>query len=256
MLDAIKGYVELATGLTEVTVKRAQEAAQSLVNQSLSLLNTDSVPDVPGKDQAVDAAKVAANSVQELADELLETSKQNRELLTGLIRTEVDRSAGRMGFVREEELAAVRRHIARLENQIADMRATVTSSTAAAPAPTMTAETEIVDSTSVSAAEAKVESLVNDGSVDDSKVEDVVEAASELADAVSSQAHEVVAQVEDAASSIGEALSDSLDAVKSALDDSAGDAADVAEARVEQGAPTKRKIPYVKPGTENLGESS
>ena len=68
--------------------------------------------------------------------------------------------------------------------------------------------------------------------------------------------HEVASHVEDAASSIGEALSDTLDAVKGVLDDSAGDAADVTEARAEQGAPTKRKIPYVKPGTENLGESS
>jgi hypothetical protein len=214
MLDAIKGYVELATGLTEVTVKRAQEAAAALVNQSLSLLNTDSVPDVPGKEQAVNAAKTAADSVQELADELLETSKQNRELLTGLIRTEVDRSAGRMGFVREEELAAVRRHIARLENQIADMRATV-----AAP--------------SVSAAEAKVEELVNDGSVDDSKVEDVVAATSDLADALSTAAQE-------ATSSVTEAVESAVTQVQDVVDESVS---------------TKRKIPYVKPGTENLEES-
>jgi hypothetical protein len=192
MLDAIKGYVELATGLTEVTVKRAQEAAGALVQQGMALLNTDTVPDVPGKDQAVDAAKTAANSVQELADELLETSKQNRELLIGLIRTEVDRSAGRMGFVREEELAAVRRHIARLENQIADMR---TSAPAPAAAPVVAAEpvavvedaAEVVTE-SVEAAESKVEDMVNFGTVDDSKVEDVVEATSELADTVAAQA--------------------------------------------------------------------
>lgn len=29
----------------------------------------------------------------------------------GLVKTEVDRAVGRMGFVREEELAAVRRHV-------------------------------------------------------------------------------------------------------------------------------------------------
>ncbi len=213
MLDAIKGYVELATGLTEVTVKRAQEAAQSLVTQGMALLNTDAVPDVPGKEQAVDAAKTAATSVQELADELLETSKQNRELLTGLIRTEVDRSAGRMGFVREEELAAVRRHIARLENQIADMRTAV-----ATP--------------SVSQAQSKVEELVNDGTVDDSKVEDVVAAVSDLADAVSAEVHE-------AESSVSEAVEEIVAKTQDAVEDS---------------APVKRKIPYVKPGTENLEE--
>ncbi len=115
MLDALRGYVQLATGLTEVTLARAREAAAALLTQGLDL---DVVPDVPGKD----AAKVAATQVQGLADDLLMTSKQNRELLTGLVRTEVDRAAGRLGFVREEELAAVRRHVSRLETQLADVR--------------------------------------------------------------------------------------------------------------------------------------
>jgi polyhydroxyalkanoate synthesis regulator phasin len=222
MLDAIKGYVELATGLTEVTVKRAQEAAGALVQQGMALLNSDTVPDVPGKDQAVDAARTAASSVQELADDLLETSKQNRELLIGLIRTEVDRSAGRMGFVREEELAAVRRHIARLENQIADMRSGGSTPSAAPSHAAMAAEpvaAEPMDtSTSTAdapeeqlgeaAAQAKVEALVEFGTVDDSKVEDVIEAFVEIA-----------------------------------------------EASAEPAPAVKRKIPYVKPGTENGGDA-
>jgi polyhydroxyalkanoate synthesis regulator phasin len=135
VLDALRGYVQLASGLTEVTVTKAREAAASLLSQGLDL---DKVPDVPGKDSAVDAAKVAAGQVQGMADELLETSKQNRELLVGLVRTEVDRAAGRLGFVREEELAAVRRHVSRLETQLAEVRAKVgfTTSTAAPAAPT------------------------------------------------------------------------------------------------------------------------
>ena len=115
MLDALRGYVSLATGLTEVTVSKAREAAAALLSQGLDL---GKVGDVPGKDSAV----AAASQVQGLADDLLETSKQNREMLIGLIRTEVDRAAGRMGFVREEELAAVRRHVARLEDQMAELR--------------------------------------------------------------------------------------------------------------------------------------
>jgi hypothetical protein len=93
VLDALRGYVQLATGLTEVTVSKAREAAAALLAQGLDLT---SVPDVPGKDSAVSAATVAASQVQGLADDLLETSKQNRELLTGLVRTEVDRAAGRL----------------------------------------------------------------------------------------------------------------------------------------------------------------
>jgi len=119
VLDALRGYVQVATGLAEVTVTRAREAAAALLTQGLDL---DKVPDVPGKDSAVAAAKVSATQVQGLADDLLESSKQNRELLTGLVRTEVDRAAGRLGFVREEELAAVRRHVSRLEGQLADIR--------------------------------------------------------------------------------------------------------------------------------------
>ena len=133
MLDALRGYVQLATGLTEVTVGKAREAAAALLAQGLDLT---SVPDVPGKDSAVSAATVAASQVQGLADDLLETSKQNRELLTGLVRTEVDRAAGRLGFVREEELAAVRRHVSRLETQLAEVRAQIGSGTLVASTPT------------------------------------------------------------------------------------------------------------------------
>jgi hypothetical protein len=119
VLEALRGYVQLATGLTEVTVSKAREAAAALLNQGLDLTQ---VAQVPGADKAAGAATAAATQVQGLADDLLETSKANRELLVGLIRTEVDRTAGRMGFVREEELAAVRRHVSRLETQLADLR--------------------------------------------------------------------------------------------------------------------------------------
>ena len=119
VLDALRGYVQLATGLTEVTVSKAREAAAALIAQGVDLAAASR--EVPGGD----TAKAAATQVQDLADDLLETSKQNREMLTSLVRTEVDRAAGRMGFVREEELAAVRRHVSRLESQLADIRAEI-----------------------------------------------------------------------------------------------------------------------------------
>ncbi len=131
MLDAVRGYLQLASGLTEVTVTKGREAAAALLSSGLAL---DKVTDVPGKDSAVDAAKGAASQVQVLADDLLEQSKQNRELLTGLVRTEVDRAAGRLGFVREEELAAVRRHVSRLESQLVEIRAELGSGAGAASA--------------------------------------------------------------------------------------------------------------------------
>ncbi len=131
VLDALRGYVQLATGLTEVTVGKAREAAAAVIAQGIELAAASR--EVPG----TDSAKAAAGQVQDLADGLLEMSKQNREQLTEMVRTEVDRAAGRMGFVREEELAAVRKHVSRLETQLAEIRADLAGGarpSAAAPA--------------------------------------------------------------------------------------------------------------------------
>ena len=100
MLEGLRGYLQLASGVTEVTASKARDAAVSLVNQGMQL--TGKTPDVVG-------------SVQDIADDLVATSKQNREMLVGMIRTEVDRAVGRMGFVREDELAALRARVERLE---------------------------------------------------------------------------------------------------------------------------------------------
>lgn len=102
MLEGLRGYLQLASGVTEVTASKARDAAMSLVNQGMQL--TGKTPDVVG-------------SVQDIADDLMETSKQNREMLVGMIRTEVDRAVGRMGFVREDELAALRARVERLERE-------------------------------------------------------------------------------------------------------------------------------------------
>lgn len=102
MLEGLRGYLQLASGLTEVTASKARDAAMSLVNQGLQW--TGKTPDVMG-------------SVQDIADDLVATSKQNREMLVGMIRSEVDRAVGRMGFVREDELAALRARVERLEKK-------------------------------------------------------------------------------------------------------------------------------------------
>ncbi|MEI7779753.1 MAG: hypothetical protein WCJ42_10035 [Actinomycetes bacterium] len=108
MIDAIKGYLQLATGLTEVTARKAYETASGMLSALPELGRT--------------SPEAVKTSVQELADDLVEQSRANREMVVGLVRTEVDRTVGRMGFVREEELAAVRRHVARLEAALAELR--------------------------------------------------------------------------------------------------------------------------------------
>lgn len=127
MLNDLRTYLQLATGVTEATAAKAKEVVSGLVAQGLNLTSK------------VQPVQDVADQVQELADELVETSRTNRELLVGMIRSEVDKAVGRMGFVREDELAALRRHVQRLETEISDLRSQPAPATAApsaaSPAP-------------------------------------------------------------------------------------------------------------------------
>jgi polyhydroxyalkanoate synthesis regulator phasin len=104
-LSTVRNYLEMATGLTEATATKAMEVAGSLIAQGMSL----------GAKQPADVA----SSVAQAADELMAQSKTNRDLLIGLIRTEVDRAIGRVGFVREDELAALRARVEKIESLLA-----------------------------------------------------------------------------------------------------------------------------------------
>jgi len=103
-LSTVRNYLEMATGLTEATASKAMEVVGSLIAQGMSL----------GTKQPADMA----SSVAQAADELMAQSKTNRDLLIGLIRTEVDKAIGRVGFVREDELAALRARVQKLESLI------------------------------------------------------------------------------------------------------------------------------------------
>ena len=107
--DALRGYVQLANGLTEVTRQRALQAAKQLVDQGGEVV-----------EQAVSSVGAAsvARQAQTLAEDLLATSRTNRDLLVGLVRTEVERAVARMGLVGADELAAMIRVVDRLQNQL------------------------------------------------------------------------------------------------------------------------------------------
>lgn len=109
MLDDLRTYLQMASGLTEATTSKARDVISGLISTGLSL-STKAMP-----------APEMMGQVQELADDLVATSKNNRDVLTGMIRSEVDKAVGRMGFVREEELAALRRHVQRLEQQVHEL---------------------------------------------------------------------------------------------------------------------------------------
>ena len=114
VLDGLRGYLQLASGLTDVTRERARAAARSLVAQGEAV-----VPDGV-------RAQVSA-----LTDDLLATSRANRDLLVHLVRGEVERSVARLGLVSAQDLAAATRRVERLERRVTDLEAQVVG-----PAPT------------------------------------------------------------------------------------------------------------------------
>lgn len=103
MIEAIRSYVQLAAGIVEASAARAKDAATSVVAQGLETRAED-----------------IGSHVTVIAEDLIEQGRTNREVVIGIVRTEVDRAVGRMGFVREEELAAVRKHVQRLEQELMD----------------------------------------------------------------------------------------------------------------------------------------
>ncbi|MEU0092204.1 polyhydroxyalkanoate synthesis protein PhaF [Kribbella sp. NPDC006257] len=118
VMDALRGYVQLANGLTEVTRQRAQQAAKALLQQT-------------GADTLTSGL---TGKVTDLADEIVATSKSNRKLLQAIVANEVEGAVARLGFVRSEEVAALTRRVEGLERELADANDALASATAPAPA--------------------------------------------------------------------------------------------------------------------------
>lgn len=177
MLDDLRSYLQMASGLTEATTAKAKEAVAGLLASGMSL-TTRAMP-----------APEMMGQVQELADDLVATSKNNRDTLTAMIRAEVDKAVGRMGFVREDELAALRRHVQRLEKQIADIQARAS----AEPVATWPSPTPAPDEADV----------IADAAVQEQAAE---EAVAEAVEAVVSETVEVPATDAAPADVVGEAV--------------------------------------------------
>ena len=89
VIDGLRGYLQLASGLTDVTRERARAAARAVVAQGGAV--------VPTSVQA---------QVSTLTEDLMATSKANRHLLVNLVRGEVERSVARMGLVSTKDMEA------------------------------------------------------------------------------------------------------------------------------------------------------
>ena len=108
MKDALKGYLALANGLTEVTRQRAVAAAKALVAQG----------------------EATAGQVSSLADDLVTQSKNNREAVAALVKYEVDRTLGRVGLATADEVGELTARLRALEASVRDLGA----ASASAPA--------------------------------------------------------------------------------------------------------------------------
>ena len=107
VFESVRGYVQLASGLSELTRARATEAAQGLLSMQGAGIATGS--------------KLAVQ-VSALAEELLAAATTNRHNLTALVRSEVDVAVTRMGLVAAEKLAASQAEAARLRAEVAALR--------------------------------------------------------------------------------------------------------------------------------------
>jgi polyhydroxyalkanoate synthesis regulator phasin len=100
--EAVRGYLALATGMTEVTAGRARAAAKALVEQG----------------------EATAGQVSALAEELINTSRRNRESLALLVRHEVEQAVKRLGLAPAGDVEELTRRVRELERTVRQLKAT------------------------------------------------------------------------------------------------------------------------------------
>lgn len=96
MRDALKNYLTLASGLTEVGRQRAVAASKALVAQG----------------------EATAEQVGSLAEDLLQTSKNNREMITALVRNEVEKALNAVGLATADSVDRLTKRLQSLESAL------------------------------------------------------------------------------------------------------------------------------------------
>jgi polyhydroxyalkanoate synthesis regulator phasin len=114
MRDALRQYLAMASGLVEVTKNRATPVARALVAQG----------------------EATRDQVSDLVEDLITTSKANRDALVNLVGYEVERSLGRIGVASADEVKALTSRVRELERTVKDLQARSSRSAPAVPAAT------------------------------------------------------------------------------------------------------------------------
>jgi polyhydroxyalkanoate synthesis regulator phasin len=124
VIEALQSYAQLASGLTKTTREKAIATAKGLLEQA----------------GLGDVAADAGDRVSKLADELLATSKANRQLLTQFVDAEVQKAVGRLGLAKSEDIEDLRAEIAALRTvNVAAMAAATAEPVSVPPAGTAAA---------------------------------------------------------------------------------------------------------------------
>jgi polyhydroxyalkanoate synthesis regulator phasin len=110
--DPVGRYVDMAAGLTRATRDTAEKVVRGLVEQS----------------------QTAVRDPQELVEQLLERSQENRQALLSIVRSESRRAVKRMGFATQTDLERVQRQVADLRRKLREAERAARQAEAAAAA--------------------------------------------------------------------------------------------------------------------------
>jgi outer membrane biosynthesis protein TonB len=115
--ESVRSYVQLASGLGELTKAKAMDAAQGLLA-------------LPGADEVTRRAVQAST----LADQLLDAARANRANLLTLIQGEVESALKKADVARVADVDAARAALTAVTKEIADLRALLIATGASAVA--------------------------------------------------------------------------------------------------------------------------
>jgi hypothetical protein len=113
--ESVRSYVQLASGLGELTRAKAMDAAQGLLS-------------LPGVDEVTKRAVQASS----LADQLLEGARANQASLVALVQQEVEAALRRADVARVADVDAARTALATVSKELADLRDTLVTTGVAA----------------------------------------------------------------------------------------------------------------------------
>src|SRR5665647_2835370 len=102
--ESVRAYVQLASGLGDLTRARAMEAAQGLLSLPAA---------------SIASGTRVASQASALADELLAAATANRSYLQTMVRSEVDVAITRLGLVPVQKLEAAQAEAAGLREEVA-----------------------------------------------------------------------------------------------------------------------------------------